>query len=253
MARIPVALQLYTVRDEAAKDFIGTLRKVAAIGYAGVEMAGVPPSLTAREVKQTLDDLGLRCVGAHTGLEQLEQHLPRVIEDNLELGNRYLVIPWIPDSMRADEAACHETVRRLNAIGRTCREHGLTLAYHNHDVEFKRVGGRYVLEILYDETDPALVKGEPDVYWIARAGEDPAAWLRRYPGRCPLVHLKDMTPAPERGFAEIGEGIIDFAPIFAACEAGGTEWYIVEQDRCARPTLESAALSLQHLREWGIA
>lgn len=253
MARIPVALQLYTVRDEAAKDFVGTLRKVAAIGYAGVEMAGVPPNLTARQLRQTLDDLGLRCAGTHNGLEQLEQNLSKAVEENLELGSRYVVISWIPDSMRADEAACRETARRLNALGKALRERGLTLAYHNHDVEFRRVGGRYVLEILYDETDPALVKGEPDVYWIVRGSEDPAAWLRRYPGRCPLVHLKDMTPAPECGFAEIGEGTIDFAPIFAASEAGGSEWYIVEQDRCARPSLESAALSLQHLREWGIA
>ena len=248
--QIPVALQLYTVRDQAARDFLGTLRQVATIGYAGVELAGTG-GLSARGLRNALDDLGLRCVGSHIGLAQLED-LSAVVDDNLALGNPYVVIPAIPESMRASEASYVALAGRLNEIGTALREHGLTLAYHNHSFEFRRFGDRYALDIIYDETDPDLVKGQPDVYWFAYAGADPVAWLRGHPGRCPLIHLKDMAPSPERTFAEVGEGIIDFRPIFAASRVAGAEWYIVEQDVCARPSMESARISLQHLREWGI-
>ncbi len=252
--RIPVALQLYTVRDEAARDFLGTLQRVAAMGYGGVELAGTG-GLRAEELKKALDDLGLRCAGSHIGFGQFEKDLPGLIEYNLALGNPYLVVPSIPAEMRPDEAGYRAVARRLNAFGAACRERGLTLAYHNHNFEFERFGNRTALDILYGETDPALVKGEPDCYWIVYAGEDPAAWIRKHPGRCPLLHLKDMTAGsgPERTFAEVGEGVIDFAPIFAVSQAGGAEWYVVEQDRCARPSLQSAEISLRHLQQWGIA
>jgi sugar phosphate isomerase/epimerase len=249
---IPVALQLYTVRDEAAKDFLGTLARVAAMGYAGVELAGMG-GLSARRLREALDRLGLRCAGSHIGLERLRSELPAVLDENEALGNRYIVVPALPEAMRSREASYAAVTGELNAIGAACRERGMVLAYHNHAFEFQRFGGRYALEILYDGTDPALVKGEPDVYWMVYAGADPAAWLRNHPGRCPLVHLKDMAPGAERTFAEVGEGTIDFRPIFAAGATAGVEWYIVEQDRCARPALESAALSLRHLKEWGIA
>ncbi len=250
--RIPVALQLYTVRDQTAKDFVGTLKRVAEMGYAGVEFAGTG-GLAAAELKKLLDDLGLRVAGSHVALGEYERDLQAVIDYNLAIGNRYLVVPFLPEDLRQDEAAWVAIAGRMNEIGAACREQGLTLAYHNHAFEFQRFGGRYALEILYDETDPALVKGEPDVYWFVRGGADPVAWLKERPGRCPLVHLKDMAPGAEQTFAEVGEGVIDFAPIFAAAQAGGAEWYIVEQDICKRPSLESAALSLRHLREWGIA
>jgi len=243
---------LYTVRDQAAKDFLGTLRKVGAMGYAGVELAGTG-GLNARDLRKALDDLGLRCAGSHIGLAQLDDDLPGVIGYNLALGNHYVVVSGIPEKMRRHEETYLALAGHLNALGAALAERGLALAYHNHSFEFQRFGGRCALEIIYDETDPDLVKGQPDVYWIAYAGADPAAWLRQHPGRCALLHLKDIAPGPERDFAEVGEGIIDFQPIFAASEAAGVEWYIVEQDRCARPSLESAGLSLRHLREWGIA
>ncbi len=251
--RIPVALQLYTVRDETAKDFVGTLRRVAAIGYRAVELAGIGRGLGAQELKVVLDDLGLRCVGAHIGLGEIEKNPTAIADYNLAIGNPNIVVPWTPDGMRNSEASCTALAKRLNALGAALHERGLTLSYHNHAGEFQRVGSRRALDVIYDESDPALVKGQPDVYWIVYAGEDPAAWIRNHPGRCPLIHLKDMAPGKERTFAEVGEGIIDFQPIFAASQAAGAECYIVEQDRCARPTLESAALSLRHLREWGIA
>jgi sugar phosphate isomerase/epimerase len=252
-ARIPVALQLYTVREEAARDFIGTLRRIAAMGYAGVQISGNMGGLSAQEMKRILSDLGLRCAGAHVGLMQLENELSSLLDYYAVLECPYLVLPVLPREFYEGKTDWAALGARLNKIGAACRERGMGFAYHNHDMEFRRLGDRYLWDIILDHTDPALVKGELDTYWAVYAGADPAAWLEEHPGRCPLLHLKDMAPGPERAFAEVGEGIIDFKPICARFEAQGGEWYVVEQDLCARPPLESAALSLRHLREGGIA
>ncbi len=251
-SRIPIALQLYTVRDEAEKDFLGVLKRVAAMGYAGVELAG-QGKLSAQELKKVLDDLGLRVAGSHVGLEECERDLQKVVDYNLAIGNPYVVVSALPSGLRRSRAGFEAGAGRLNAVGASLKAHGLTLGYHNHNFEFQRHGNRYGLDIIYDGTDPDLVVGEVDVFWVVYAGADPAAWLQQHPGRCPLVHIKDMAPGDERTFAEIGEGIIDFKPIFAAAQANGARWYIVEQDTCRRPSLESAELSLRHLREWGMA
>ncbi|MCC2684252.1 MAG: sugar phosphate isomerase/epimerase, partial [Paenibacillaceae bacterium] len=106
------------------------------------------------------------------------------------------------------------------------------MLYYNHNWEFERFDGKYVIELLMEETDPEWVKFEPDVYWIKRGGEDPAEFLRKLAGRCPLVHIKDMEPGEEQFFAEIGEGIIDFHQVADRAKEAGAEWLVVEQDRC---------------------
>jgi sugar phosphate isomerase/epimerase len=247
MARPGIALQLYTVREEARTDFVGTLRRVAAIGYAGVELAGTG-GLAAGALRRVLADLGLAVAGAHVSLDRLEGALEAELEYHAALGNATLVCPALPPARRHADGY-RQAAASLAAIGRRCRERGLRFAYHNHAFEFERAGERTALEILLEESDPAAVEWEPDVYWIAAAGEEPAAWLRRYAGRCRLIHLKDMTAGSPPTYAEVGEGILDFAPIFAA--TADADWYIVEQDACVRPPLESAALSLRHLRAWG--
>ncbi len=252
MPKVPVALQMYTLRELARTDFPGTLRAVAQIGYAGVELAGYG-GLSGPQLRRLLDEVGLAVAGDHVSLDRLETALPEVIELERALGNRFVVVPSIPEARRRDAAGYLSVAESLNHIGSQLQGEGLQLCYHNHAFEFERFDGRTGLELLLESTDPALVKWEPDVYWIVRGGEDPAALIRRYRGRCPLIHLKDMTNDEARTFAEVGEGSIDFRPIFLAAEEGGVAWYIVEQDRCARPPLESVRLSFEHLRAWGIA
>ena len=147
---LPVALQLYTVRDETEKDFIGTLEKVAEMGYKGVEFAGFG-DIPASRMKATLDRLGLKAVGSHTGPDLLKEKLDEVIKYNLEIGNKYIICPWAPFETKDDyvNAAC-----LFNKIGARCKDSGLQFAYHNHDFEFKVFDGEYGLEILYNGTKP---------------------------------------------------------------------------------------------------
>lgn len=243
-----IALQLYTVRDLAKTDFRGTLARVREIGYPAVQLAGYG-GLAAAALKRHLDDLGLAVAGSHIAWDRLATALDEEISINREVDNLDIVCPVLPSAYRADEAGYQAAAVELNRWGRRCRDAGARLSYHNHAFEFEPIGARSGMAILLSETDPSLVAWEPDVYWIAFAGEDPATWIKRYAARCPLIHLKDMTPAPERTFAEVGEGTLDFEPVFRAASAA--EWYIVEQDTCARPPLESAAISFRNLRDWG--
>lgn len=241
---------MYTVRDEAQKDFVGTLKAVANMGYPAVQPAGYG-GLSARDLKKVLDDLGLAVAGVHLSLEGLETQTDQEVSFALDLGTPDVVISAIPQQRRPDKAGYVQVAESMNRIGARCKALGARLSYHNHAFEFERFDGQYALDLMFSICDPDLVKWEPDVYWIKYGGEDPSAYIRKYTGRTPLVHLKDMTADESRTFAEVGEGILDFPAIFQAAEASGAEWYVVEQDRWARPSLEAAALSLKHLRDWG--
>lgn len=246
MAKIPVALQLYTVRDACEKDFAGTLRQVADMGYAGVELAGTYGK-SAAEVKKLLDDLGLPCVGSHTG----DRDLKEVIAFHKALDCKSVGWPVFPGGLPKTEDELKAAIKRLNERGAEYKKNGLRLYYHNHSGEFQVINGKAILDWFYEKTDPDLVKAQYDVCWIYNAGVDPAAYMRKYPKRCPLLHLKDMKA--DKTLTEVGNGVVDFKSIFVASEAAGVEWYIVEQDRWERPSIESARISLENLRKWGIA
>lgn len=242
-----VALQLYTVREEIARDWAATLRRVADIGYPAVQLGarGEPAATTLHAM---LGELGLKVAGAHVGIERLEADLDAELRAAEILGHRDLVVPTCPEESRDTIEGYRQLADRLDRLGRRCQQAGVRFSYHNHAWELTRLGGVAALDRLMEWTDPENVFFEPDVYWIERGGGDPLDYLRRYAGRCPLVHLKDV--AADGSFAEVGEGTLDFAPMLEAAEVGGTEWYVVEQDRSTRPALESAAISLRHLRDW---
>lgn len=252
MANVPIALQLYTVRDDLAKDFEGTMQRVAEIGYTGVEFAGFgewPPS----RIWRALQEFNLKAAGAHWPLEALEENLEEVVEKNLEIGNDFIVVPWLSEDRRRDRKRWREVANSMNEIAKDIQDYGLRLCYHNHAFEFEKLGGETGWEIFFEAADPDLIGAELDTYWIKYVGEDPADYLRRLSGRCPLVHLKDMGKDEKRSTVEIGEGILDFDAIFTAAEEGGVQWYIVEQDNCERPALDSARLSFENLKARGKA
>lgn len=239
-----VALQLYTVRDETARDFAGTVRRVAAMGYTAVEFAGYG-GLSAQEMAALLKETGLRAASTHLGLSLLEKDLDGEIAYCREIGCAYLVLPWLPTDMRTPETFS-ALAPRLNEWGRRCREQGITFGYHNHNFEFEQHDGKYLLDYLLDATDPSLVALELDVYWAAYAGVDPSSYIQQRSGRIPLVHLKDMTP--ERTFSEVGDGTLNLAHIAQVARENGTQWFIVENDAPVLPSLESARRSLENLR-----
>ncbi len=249
-AKPVVALQMYTVRDEAQKDFAGTLKRVAEMGYPAVQLSGTG-DLSSRELRRLLDGLGLKVAGAHVNLDALENELEQQMTYFLEVGTLDLVVPALPQSRRASKDGYKQVADSMNAMGRRLKDARMRLSYHNHAFEFEKFDGEFALDLLLGWCDPDFVKWEPDVYWIKYGGQDPAAYIRKYSGRCPLIHIKDMTADESRTFAEIGEGTLDWPAIFKASEENDAEWYVVEQDRWSRPSLEAAKLSLQHLKEWG--
>lgn len=251
MGTNPLSLQMYTLRDLAAKDFVGTLRAAKEVGYGAVELAGMG-GMDAATLRGELDAIGLKVSGAHVPINVLESQLDAAIADMQTLGAPHLICPWLPPERRGDAAGYRTLAGTLNAIGAQAAAAGLTFCYHHHDFELQRFGDTTGLHILLNESDARNVKVEIDVYWAAYAGFDPAALIGEFAGRVPLVHLKDMA-AGSRVFAEVGQGTLDIPGIIAAADAAGATWFIVEQDRCERPPLESVRMSYDYLKGLGRA
>ena len=179
MANISVAVQMYTFRDESAEDFAGTLKKVAELGFDGVEFAGYG-GLPVTEVRALLDELGLKAASGHVALEDLQNNLAQVIEEQKVLGSNYIVCPYLLPDQRSEEDYL-SLIPFLDQAGETCRQEGITLCYHNHDFELERLSdGRTALEAIFDDVNPENVQTELDIYWLTKAGEKPVEWINRY-------------------------------------------------------------------------
>jgi sugar phosphate isomerase/epimerase len=246
--KFPVALQPYTVRDEMSNDYFGTLTKVAEVGYQGVELSPPPEGISIADLKNHLSSIGLRVIGAHASLEQLTGGFAGLVDYLHDVGGKYVGL----SQRYASRQEVLESANLFNRIGEHCHKEGIQFLYHNHNWEFTRYDGEYAYDTLLRETDPELVKMELDTYWVKRGGEDPADYLNRLHGRCPLLHIKDVEDSEEQFFAEIGEGTLDWDAIFRAAEAAGTEWLVVEQDRSRRPIFESIAISFRNLQKMGV-
>ncbi len=247
MSKIPVALQLYTVREMLAKDYPGTLKEIKKIGYNAVQLTGNIPYDGSR-MKQILGDMDLAPAGVHIALDSLEHELNKWIEFCSIIGTKDLICPYLPEERRLGESGWLDTAERLNKIGEKCCEAGKRLSYHNHSFEFEKFSGKYALDLLFEHTSEKYLMAELDTYWIKHGGEDPVEYIRKYAGRIPILHLKDMADNKERSFAEIGQGILNWDEIFKAGAEAGVEWFCVEQDVCQRDPLESARLSLEFIR-----
>jgi sugar phosphate isomerase/epimerase len=272
MSNLPIAVQLYTLRDLTTVDFAGAIAEVARMGYAGVELAGYGNLKSPSEVRKVLDDHGLKVAGSHAPIERLETDLNRVLDENETLGNRNIVCPWLAEGRRKDASDWRDVAKSLNRIGGECRQRGFEFAYHNHAFEFVKftlcdptetaAGAnpptdsseleKSGLDILFDETDPALVKSELDVYWVQHGGADPIVWMKKLGPRCLLLHLKDMAAGGDRKFAPVGEGVLDFSEILKAAREAGVKWGIVEQDNTYDVApLDAVRTSFENLRKLG--
>jgi sugar phosphate isomerase/epimerase len=249
MNNIPICLQMYTVRDDAQRDLAGTLSYVAQLGYAGVELAGYA-GRTAEEYRALLAANGLRAVGAHVGVDQVTGNIEQTIAEAKLFGYDYVIVPWIGKPYTESLEGYRRLGAELTAVAAQYAAAGLTLCYHNHAFEFELSDGdKTGLDVLF-EAAPSL-QAELDTFWVKKGGKDIPAYLTRLSGRVPLVHLKDMTH--DGSFAPVGVGTVDYPALFAAAEAAGVAYYMVEQDSCQAPLtpLESIRLSIENLRSWG--
>jgi sugar phosphate isomerase/epimerase len=242
-----VGVQLYTVRDQLKEDFAGTIAKVAKIGYREVEFAGYFDH-SPQDVRRLLDENGLASPSAHIDYDHITTKLPEVIEAAKVVGHTYIVCPHISEELRSDDAGWKKVAQALNKAGAETKKAGIQLAYHNHNFEFKTFDGKSGYDILLAESDPKLVKMEMDLYWTVKGGADPLKYFTKFPGRFPLVHLKDMDKAGD--FAEVGSGTIDWKPIFAKSQEAGIKHYFVEQDQSKDPfaSIKSSYEFLHDLR-----
>jgi len=246
------ALQLYSVRDMTARDFAGTMKKVAEIGYKLVETAGYGNLKTAKEAKKALDDAGLKAVSGHFTIDLLENKIDQVVEDAQTLGLDMVVCPFLPDDRHKDAAGYLSVAKSLEKAGLALHQYGPVLAYHNHAFEFQKFGDKNGLDLIFENTQPHLVAAEVDVYWVKNAGVDPVQYLTKLGDRVRALHLKDMLADSEKRFAPVGTGVIDFKQVLAVAEKNGVRYGIVEQDRTYdQATLQVIKTSLENLKKMG--
>lgn len=267
---LPVGLQVYSVRDYASKDLEGTMKKLKEIGYDYVEPAGLYGK-TAEEYKAVLDNCGLTAICAHVPYAEMIADLDKVIADYKTLGVSYIAVPYLGEDDRPGAKNFDTVLENIRNIGKKCAENGITLLYHNHDFEFvKMPDGRYGLDYMYDTVEPEYLQTELDCCWVNVGGENPAAYVRKYAGRCPVVHLKDFTGSKSANmynligmkevaettntfaFRPVGYGKQDVPSILTAAIESGAKYLVVEQDNPGEQTsLEAVAMSRNYLKTLG--
>lgn len=240
-----VGLMLYTVRDECKRDLEAVLRRVAAIGYDGVELYdlhGHEPAL----VRGWLDELGLVAVGRHAGLDALESELPALAEELRILGTDRIALAWIDPPESGDDARA--AVERIAAIAAHARDLGLQFGFHNHWGELRPFEDGVTTLDLLSALPPEQVWFELDLGWVWETGADPVELLERFAGRCPLVHIKDLRSRGTREHCPVGDGAVGYERIVPAALQAGVEWLIVEQDEVDGPPFEAVERSLDAVR-----
>lgn len=271
MDTFPIALQLYSLRDDMTQDFEGTLRRVKKMGYDGVEFAGLFGRAPAR-IKDLCAELDLTPLSAHVPFVEMMAAAERVLADYAAIGCRYVAIPYLTEEYRPGAARYGEVLRGARILGELAGRMGMTLLYHNHDFEFQKMDGQYALDQLYEALPATLLQTQLDTCWVNVGGEDPAAYIRRYAGRAPVVHLKDFVMPGKKpahpyqligledsssaedvaGFEyrPLGQGVQDIPAILDACRDADTQWVVVEQDDPTPGTtpIDCAKASLEYLR-----
>ncbi len=248
-----IALQLYTVRDPAKKDLAGTLKRAKEIGFDYVQWSGMP-DLPAAEIRAHLDAAGLKAIAGHYGVEAFEKDF----EGSVQYWKTIGALDVAPGGMMSD---CRDSLEawlrgaaRLDALGARLRGVGMRLSYHNHAFEFETFpeDPRAKLDILYESTSPENLFAEIDTAWVQVGGADPAEYLRKYSGRCPVIHVKDLAKETLGGrpiFTPLGKGVLAWDEILAAAEEANVEWYVYEQDTHAGDPLENARISYEFLKQ----
>ncbi len=223
-----IGIQLYTLRSLMKKSMPDTLSFVADLGYKEVEFAGYFDHKPT-EVRKMLDGAGLTAPSVHVDLADVRDRLSETIAAADAMGHKFIVVPWLRSHERASLDQFKGYVDLFNKVGEECNKAGITFAYHNHTFEFDPLDGVEPYELFLAKTDPELVKMQLDLFWTIKAGRDPITYFKRFPGRFPLCHVKDM--AANGDMVNVGKGTIDFGRIFAERKLAGLKHYFVEHDQ----------------------
>jgi sugar phosphate isomerase/epimerase len=246
------ALQMYTLREPAKKDLPGTLKKAREIGFEYVQWSGMP-NLPADQIRAALDTAGLKAIAAHDSVESFEKDFDKQVQFWKTVGVRDVAVGGMMKDCKANLEAWLKGAKRLDALGARLREAGMRFSYHNHSFEFEKFPGesRCKLDILLEATRPENLGAEFDVAWVYQGGADPAAYFRKYKGRCPVVHIKDTLPAKNKKvrFTPLGQGALDWKDIFAAGQEAKIEWYVYEQDSGEGSPFDYARVSYEFLKK----
>ncbi|WP_077328965.1 sugar phosphate isomerase/epimerase family protein [Virgibacillus siamensis] len=244
-----IGLQLFSVREKTEKDLIGTIRQLAGYGYDSLQFAGFFQT-PADKLKSVLDEENVKIAGVHVGLHQLQdERLEQTLRYNETIGNDLLICPLLPGEMRETGDDYKRTAEVLNKVGQTCKDAGFTFGYHNHYWEFDQFDGNTGFNLLFENTDPELVKMELDCYWAEYAGFEPVDIIKKYSDRCISLHLKDMAVEGKRKEStEIGSGVLDLNQHIQAGKQHGVKWFLIEQENYKRDPMDVAKSNLINLR-----
>lgn len=235
-----LGLQLYSVKEAAEKDLLGVLEQVAEMGYKGVQFAGFF-SHSATEVEAKMDEVGLKAAGAHVQLSEFQDNFDELIAYHKEIDNKILICPFLPEEMRTTADDYKRTAKLFNEIGQKVKDAGFSFGYHNHAFEFDLFDGKTGFDILYENTDPELVKMELDCFWAVHAGQTPDKIMKQYSNRLFSLHLKDLIIEDGEPIStEIGNGVINVVELIEDGKSWNVDWFIVEQEDFKGDPLESA-------------
>jgi sugar phosphate isomerase/epimerase len=245
--KIPLGLQLYSVRAECKKDLPGTIKTVADIGYQGVEFAGYY-DYSGKDLRKLLDDNGLKCCGTHAQLDTLlGDNLPKTIEFNKIIGNKYLIVPWLDPKKYNSVEGWKKAADMFNELAEKVEPHNMQVGYHNHWHEFETIDGQVPWDIFFGNTRKDVIM-QFDTGNAMRGGGNAIPYLKRYPGRAVTVHLKEYSATNKK--AILGEGDIPWEELLTLCETiGGTKWYIIEEEKDVYPPLEGVELCYKNFRK----
>ena len=245
----PIGLQLYTVRDIADGNFEYALRLASNAGYREVEFAGLFRNDLSK-IKKWLQKYSLSAPATHIDLKRLRTNLKGVVDEAQALDTKYIVCAWIDGAERIDAAGYRRVAADFNRIADSLQRVGLRFAYHNHDYEFKPLpDGQIGYDVLLAECDPRLVRMEMDLFWITKGGGDPLKYFAKWPGRFPMVHVKDMAGSGK--MVNVGQGHIDWMRIFEKRREAGIEHFFVEHDNPTSP-IDDIAVSFRYMQRLGL-
>ncbi|MFC0472104.1 sugar phosphate isomerase/epimerase [Halalkalibacter kiskunsagensis] len=243
-----VGIQLFSVWREAEKDFLGTVKKMADLGYDGIQFAGFFQT-PAEPLKKVMDDHGIVAAGSHTGIHLLTgDDFERTLEYNDKIENRLVIVPALPKEMRQTADDYKRTAELLNGIGEKCYDAGFTFGYHNHEFEFNEFDGKTGFDLLFEQTDPMFVKVELDCYWAAFSDHDPLEIIQKYKDRVVSLHMKDMKLVDgKKTGTEIGNGQLDLKSLITIGKQHSVEWFTVEQEEFETDPFEALKINAQNL------